>query len=162
MGGFDAEGYTEQPEFDNTPLPLSDYYAEIEKAEIKKTKAGTGTLCEVTFSILGDVHTKAHQKRKIWARFNLQNPSEKCQQIGQSQFHGLRLAVGKAMATDTDELLQQKLVIRVVREKGTTDKVEISKYMALEGYEAPEPKAEAATPAAAAPAAAAKKKNPWD
>lgn len=160
MGGFNADEYEEHPEFDNSPLPAGDYYVEIEKAEIKKTKKGDGTLCEVTFVVLGDVHDSGHKKRKIWSRFNLSNPSAKCQQIGQSQFHGLRLAVGKPMANDTDDLLSQNLVVTVGLEKGTTDKNEIKKYMALEGYEKPDKTAAAApTQAAAAPA---KKANPWD
>jgi len=167
MGGFNADEYEEQPEFDNSPLPAGDYYVEIEKAEIKPTKKGDGTLCEVTFSVLGDVHDNGHKGRKTWARFNLSNPSAKCQQIGQAQFHGLRLAVNRPMANDTDELLSQNLVITVGLEKGGDGKTEPKKYMALEGYEKPDKAAAAAAPAkpqptAAAPAAAAVKKQPWD
>ena len=163
IGGFDPETYEEQPEFDNSPLPSGDYYAEIKKAEVKPTKKGDGQLCEIEFDILGQVVDKSCKGRKLWSRFNLQNPSAKCQQIGQAQFHGLRIAVGKPACQDTDELIGSNLVVTVGIENGTLDKNEIKKYVALEGYDASAaeaPKAAAPAPAAAAPAA--KKAQPWD
>ena len=161
MGGFNADEYEEQPEFDNSPLPAGDYYVEIEKADVKETANKKGTGCNMTFSILGDVHENAQKGRKLFNWFTLSHESDMAQSIGQREFHALRLAIGKPTATDTDELLSQNLVIRVGFEKKDPTRNQIKRFMALEGYEKPE-KTEAAETLAAAAPAAAKKKNPWD
>ena len=163
MGGFNADEYEEQPAFDHSPLPAGDYYVEIEKADVKETANKKGTGCNMTFSILGDVHENAQKGRKLFNWFTLSHESDMAQSIGQREFHALRLAIGKPTATDTDELLGQNLVIRVGFEKKDPTRNQIKRFMALEGYEKPDKTEEAAaTPTTAAPAAAAKKKNPWD
>lgn len=164
MGGFNADDYEEQPEFDNSPLPAGDYYVEIEKAEVKETANKKGTGCNTTMSILGDVHDNSHTGRKLFAWFTLSHEKEVAQSIGQREFHSLRLAIGKPTATDTDDLLNQNLVVRVGFDKKDATRNVVKKYMALEGYEKPEKTAAAPTQTAAAPAAAApaKKANPWD
>ena len=163
MGGFNADEYEEQPEFDNSPLPAGEYYAEIADATVKETANKKGTGCNVTFDILGDVHDKSGKGRKVFAWFTLQHENDMAQSIGQREFHALRLAVGKPTANDTDELLGANLVIKVGFDKKDKERNVVKRYMALEGYEKPE-KTEAAAPTqtAAAPAAAAVKKNPWD
>ena len=113
MGGFDADNYEEQPEFDNSPLPAGDYYVEIEKADVKETANKKGTGCNMTFSIHGDVHDKSQKGRKLFIWFTLSHENDMAQSIGQREFHAMRLAIGKPTATDTDELLSQNLVIRV-------------------------------------------------
>jgi hypothetical protein len=165
MGGFDADAYEEKPEFDNSPLPDGDYYAEIEKAEVKQTANGKGVGCNTTLSILGHVADKSQKGRKLFAWFTLQHENDQAQQIGQREFHALRLAVGKPTAMDTDELIGANLVVRVGLDKKDKERNVVKKYMALDGYDASEatpPKPAAPTQSAAAPAAAATKKNPWD
>jgi hypothetical protein len=160
MGGFNAAEYEEKPEFDNSPLPDGEYYLEIENAIVKQTANGKGTGCNVTFSVLGDVHDKAHKGRKLFAWFTLQHENEIAQSIGQREFHGLRLAIGKENAADTDEFIGANLVAAVGIDKKDAERNQIKRYKALEGYTAPAAKpTPAAPPAAAAPA---KKKNPWD
>jgi len=164
MGGFDASAYEEQPEFDNSPLPEGDYYVEIEKAEVKNTANGKGVGCNTTLSVLGHVADKSQKGRKLFAWFTLQHENQMAQDIGQREFHSLRLAIGKPTATDTDELIGQNLVVRVGFDKKDKERNQIKKYMALDGYDASKaeaPKA-APTPQAAPAAAAAVKKNPWD
>jgi hypothetical protein len=162
MGGFNAEEYEEQPEFDNSPLPEGDYYVEIEKAEVKETANKKGTGCNTTMSVLGDVHDNGHKGRKLFAWFTLSHENDQAQSIGQREFHALRLAIGKPTATDTDELLSQNLVVRVGFDKKDATRNVVKKYMAIEGYEKPDKTAAAPTQAAAAPSAPAKKANPWD
>ena len=163
MGGFNADEYEAQPEFDNSPLPAGEYYAEIGDATVKETANKKGTGCNVTFDILGEVNDKSGKGRKLFAWFTLQHENDMAQSIGQREFHSLRLAVGKPTANDTDELLGQNLVVRVGLDKKDKERNVVKRYMALDGYEKPE-KTEAAAPTqtAAAPAAAAVKKNPWD
>ena len=162
MGGFNAEEYEKQPEFDNSPLPEGDYYVEIEKAEVKETANKKGTGCNTTMSVLGDVHDNGHKGRKLFAWFTLSHENDQAQSIGQREFHALRLAIGKPTATDTDELLSQNLVVRVGFDKKDATRNVVKKYMAIEGYEKPDKTAAAPTQAAAAPSAPAKKANPWD
>jgi len=161
MGGFNADEYEEQPEFDNSPLPAGEYYAEIADATVKETANKKGTGCNVTFDILGDVHDKSGKGRKVFAWFTLQHENDMAQSIGQRDFHALRLAVGKPTANDTDELLGANLVIKVGFDKKDATRNQIKKYIALDGFQAAPPEA-APQPTAAAPAAAATKKNPWD
>ena len=160
MGGFNAEEYQDQPEFDNSPLPAGDYYVEIENADIKETANKKGTGCNLQLSVLGDVHDNGHKGRKMFSWFTLQHENEMTQSIGQRDFHALRLAIGKPTANDTDELIGQNLVIRVGFQKKDPTRNQIKRFMALEGYEKPD-KTQAAPTPQAAPAAAAKK-NPWD
>jgi len=87
MGGFNADEYEEQPEFDNSPLPAGDYYVEIEKAEVKETANKKGTGCNTTFTILGDVHDNSQKGRKIFNWFTLSHENDMAQSIGQREFH---------------------------------------------------------------------------
>ena len=165
IGGFDASTYEEQPEYDNSPLPAGDYYAEIEKADVQETSKKNGTGCNTTFSILGDVHDNSQKGRKLFNWFTLSHENDQAQSIGQREFHALRLAIGKPTATDTDELIGQNLIVRVGLDKKDKERNVIKKFIALEGYDASKAEAPApapTAPAAAAPAAAATKKNPWD
>jgi len=161
MGGFNAAEYEQKPEYDNSPLPEGEYYLEIENAIVKQTANGKGTGCNVTFSVLGAVHDNAHKGRKLFAWFTLQHENEMAQSIGQREFHGLRLAIDKESAADTDEFIGANLVAAVGIDKKDAERNQIKRYKALEGYTPPAAKPKPA--AAAAPAApAAKKKNPWD
>jgi hypothetical protein len=159
MGGFNADEYEEKPEFDNSPLPEGEYYLEIEDAIVKQTANGKGTGCNVTFSVLGDVHDKAHKGRKLFAWFTLQHENEMAQSIGQREFHGMRLAIGKEGAADTDEFIGANLVASVGLDKKDPTRNQIKRYKALEGYAPPASKPTTSPVAAAAPS---KKKNPWD
>ena len=158
MGGFDASAYEAKPEYDNSPLPAGDYYLEVENAVVKETANGKGTGCNVTFSVLGDVHDKAHKGRKLFAWYTLQHENPVAQSIGQREFHGLRVSINKEAATDTDELIGSTLVGAVGFDKKDQTRNQVKACKATEGY-TPGPKTAAAP---AAPVAAAKKSNPWD
>lgn len=160
IGGFDAASYEEKPEFDNSPLPDGDYYVEIEKAEVKNTANGKGVGCNTTLSVLGHVADKSQKGRKLFAWFTLQHENDMAQQIGQREFHALRLAIGKPTATDTDELLGANLVVRVGLDKKDKERNQIKKYMALDSYDASKAEAPKAAPTPQAAPAAAVKKQP--
>jgi len=159
MGGFNADEYEEKPEFDNSPLPEGDYYLEIEDAVVKETANKKGTGCNITFSVLGNVHDKSQKGRKLFSWYTLMHENEMAQSIGQREFHELRLAIGKPGAMDSDELIGCNLVATVGLDKKDPTRNQIKRCKALDGYEAPSEKP-AAAPAPAAPAT--KKANPWD
>ncbi len=165
MGGFNADEYEDQPEFDNSPLPDGDYYAEIEKADVKETANKKGHGCNMTLSVLGHVADKSQKGRKLFNWFTLQHENDIAQEIGQRDFQSLRVAIGKPALADTDELIGANLIVRVGLDKKDKERNVIKKFIALEGYDASKAEAPApapTAPAAAAPAAAATKKNPWD
>lgn len=93
--------------FDN--LPRGKYPCIINDSVEKKTKAGDGKYWEFEFEVVkGDF-----QKRKLWARLNIENPSEVAQRIGREQFKALCVAAGKPDAK-TSEALHGKHVVALV------------------------------------------------
>jgi len=162
MGGFNADEYTEHSN-DDTPLPAGKYYVEVEKAELRETQNKQGTGCNVQFSVLGSVADNSHKGRKVFEWYNLQHSNETAQKIGQSEFHALRLALGKPTAQDTDELIGVPFVAKITIDKKDATKNKIVKYSPIEGHVAEPAKAAPTPPPVAAPAAAATKtKMPWD
>jgi hypothetical protein len=95
----------------------------------------------------------------LFAWFTLQHENEMAQSIGQREFHGMRLAIGKEGAADTDEFIGANLVASVGLDKKDPTRNQIKRYKALEGYAPPASKPTTSPVAAAAPS---KKKNPWD
>jgi hypothetical protein len=132
---------------------------EIEDAVVKETANKKGTGCNITFSVLGNVHDKSQKGRKLFSWYTLMHENEMAQSIGQREFHELRLAIGKPGAMDSDELIGCNLVATVGLDKKDPTRNQIKRCKALDGYEAPSEKP-AAAPAPAAPAT--KKANPWD
>jgi len=162
-GGFNASQYEDQPEFDDSPIPAGEYYAEIENAELKDTKNGAGTGCNTTFNVLGHVGDKSQKGRKTFNWFNLTHSNDVAEKIGRQEFANLCKAIGKPMLQDTDELLGSQLVIKIGFDKKDATRNQIKRYIALDGYDASKAEAPAPAPTApAAPAAAATKKQPWE
>jgi len=161
MGGFNADEYTENSN-DDAPLPAGEYYVEVEKAELKETKNKQGTGCSVQFSVLGSVSDNSHKGRKVFVWYNLAHSNEVAQKIGQSEFHSLRIALGKPTAQDTDELIGTPFVAKLTIDKKDATKNKIVKYSPIEGHVAEPAQAAPTPPPVAAPAAAATAKMPWE
>lgn len=162
MGSFDASAYEQKPEYDNSPLPVGDYYLEIESAIVKETANGKGVGCNVVFNVLGDVHTKEHSGRKVFSWYTLQHQSDLAQTIGQDQFHELRCAIGNPTLNDTDLLIGGNFVATIGIDKKEPTRNQIKKAKSLEGYKAPAAKPAGASAPTPAAAPAAKAANPWD
>jgi hypothetical protein len=77
-------------------LPAGSYHVRCDSAQIKDTRAGTGQYLETVLVVTGG----DHEGRKIWHRFNINNPSEKAQEIGRSQLKSFLLK-SKAKNPDT-------------------------------------------------------------
>lgn len=154
-GGFNAADHEDDS---NGDLPAGQYYIEVEKAEMRKTKNGQGIGLSVQFNVVGSVaDPEAYKGRKLFEWFNLQHSNPKAQQIGNAQFAALCKAMGKPSVNDTDELLGQ-FAIAVVKVKN--DEARIAGYKPATGQEPPA----VAAPAPAAPTpppAAAAAKMPW-
>ena len=83
MNGFNANNVDPDVGFD--PLPASKYKVAITASEMKPTKNKKGSYLELEFTVLeGDC-----KDRKVWARLNLANPSEKAVQIARAQLSAM-------------------------------------------------------------------------
>lgn len=147
-----------------TPIPTGWYPAMVKAAEVKQTKAGTGSYLEVELEILGD----RFAGRRIWARITLSNPSSKATDIGLRQLATLGQACGYASISDSKELLGKTIEMRVKvtpPRDGYDAGNDVAAYRKLGsgGQQAPARPASPTTsqPAPAAPAAPAAKR-PWE
>ena len=139
---------------DFAPLPDGWYSATISSAEIKQTKAGTGSYIAVRYDITGP----SHEGRVVFGNLNISNPNAKAEEIGRQQLGDLMRSIGLETVTDTDQLIggqcQIKLTTRKSEEYGDSNEVR--------SWKAPEGRASAAMPKHSAPAQApAGATPPW-
>jgi len=130
------------------PLPPGWYSVVITQAEIKATKAGNGEYIKVRYDVTGPTH----QGRVVWGNINIRNASLKAEEIGRQQLGELMRAIGLARVSDTDQLingsLSIKLDIRESEQYGAQN--EVKGFKALAGSVPP-----------AAPQAETKAAPPW-
>lgn len=90
-------------------LPAGSYPLMITKVEMKPTKKGDGRYCNVELQVASGVG----KGRKVFDMFNIENPSEKCQQIGRAMFKKLVTAAGIPVIQSEDHLmtLVDKIVV---------------------------------------------------
>jgi hypothetical protein len=159
-GGFDANAVEPDAGRDFAPLPAGPYEAEITSAEVKDASTGSGSYLKLELTVIGPTHTG----RKVWANITLRNASAQAESIGQAQLSSLCRAVGVAKLTDTDQLFQKLVRIRlkIKPAQGSYQAGnEVTAYEALgPGAQAPAASRPAANTPAATPAAAPKA-APW-
>ena len=86
------------------PLPAGVYTVRITNADSKQTKKGDGEYLAVTLTVIEG----EYKNRTIIERYNLVNPSEKAERIGNAQFASLRQAAGITVKLrDTQELVDK-------------------------------------------------------
>lgn len=79
-------------------IPAGEYPAQIEEAELKDTKDGTGKYIRTQWSITGE----KLQNRKFWFNFNIVNKNEQAVRIGLGQLKSMILASGATTTKVTD------------------------------------------------------------
>ena len=150
-------------------LPAGWYTVEIEKAELRPTKAGDGRYLWLQLSVVSESYTG----RKVFPRINLQNRNQKAVEIGQRELAALVHATKLTALEDTAELLGKVIDVRVkVRAaKGDFDASnEVGEYApagtkvgaAAPAAAPPPPVAAQARAAAPAQSKAAGRKLPWE
>ena len=103
---FDSS--TVQPQQANfDPLPAGNYVAIVVDSDIKPTKSGRAL--KLTFRIAEG----PHMNRQVWANLNIENASAQAQEIAQAQLSALCHAVGVVKLTDTLQLHDRPVRIRV-------------------------------------------------
>ncbi|MEO0513635.1 MAG: DUF669 domain-containing protein [Planctomycetota bacterium] len=107
LNGFNASDV--DPTADFEAIPPGQYTAIITESENKPNKAGTGSYLQFTFQIVDG----EHKGRLLWARLNLDNPSETAVKIARGQLSALCRAVNVLQPRDSLELHNIPLVIKV-------------------------------------------------
>lgn len=111
------------------PVPAGKYVAIITESEMKPTKAGTGQYLQLTFQIIEG----EFKGRLLWARLNLQNPSEMAVKIARAELSSICHAVNVMAPKDSLELHNLPLTISVGCKK-RDDTGDITNE--IKGYEA--------------------------
>lgn len=108
---FDANNVEPNDGFE--AIPAGEYLAVICESEWKATKGGTGQMLVLTFVIVEG----EYQNRKLWARLNLENPSAQAVEIARGEFSAICRAVGVPAPTDSAQLHDLPLIVKVGLEK---------------------------------------------
>jgi len=129
-GSFDPQTVEPQPDFE--VMPPGDYPVMVDKAEFKRTKAGTGQYLKLDLSILDG----PGKGRKLWDRLNIDNPSEMARKIAMQTVSALCRATGISKFDDTDQLLG-KTCLACVKVKDNQNEIRTYKPFGTPAPEAP-------------------------
>lgn len=161
-GAYDPNAEAQK---DFAPIPSGKYLAHIVESDMLPTKNNDGEYLELVYEIIDG----EYKGRKVWARLNLKNKSEKAQEIGNRQFASVREATGVTSPRDSQDLHYKPHVIRVeLIPAGTTqkngytttrDSNEVKAWERAEG--APASSAPTNKPAANTQQSAASAAPPW-
>jgi hypothetical protein len=110
FGGHAFDPQTIEPQGDFEVLPPCKPPAMIEKAEIKENSKGTGHYIKLELKVLDG----PHKNRKLFDNINIDNPSNKCVEIGMRVLSALGRAIGATAITDTSQLLNQVVIPHVI------------------------------------------------
>ena len=109
LAGFNANEV--EPMADFEPLPAGKYTVVLTGSDWKKTKSGNGSYLELEFEVIEG----EFKGRKLWARLNLDNPSQMAVKIARSELSALCRAVNVLQPRDSVELHDRPLVVAVAQ-----------------------------------------------
>jgi hypothetical protein len=150
MASFAFDSTTVEPQSSiREVIPAGNYTAMITETEIKDTKSGTGQYIRCTYQILDG----EYKNRKIWSNFNIRNSNPQAEQIGKAQLASAVQAMGLTRISDTAELHNKPLVIKVKvrKQDGYEDTNDVAGFGKAEGVAPVSLVAAAAKPASATP-----------
>lgn len=141
---------------DFSALPAGEYSVRIADAEIMATKAGTGQYIKMRLDVTGP----SHQGRVVFTNINIQNPSQKAEEIGRQQLGSIMRAINLPALQDTDQLVGGELIVKlsVTKSEQYGEGNDVKAYKSIDGSGSPMP---SAPPATAPTQAAASGKPPW-
>jgi len=156
MAKIDIDLSTVQPQTGFTPLPAGVYLAVAVESEMKATRTG-GEMAVFRMQVIEG----QYENRTVFARFNVRNSSAAAENIGRAQLAAFCAAVGVADLTDTDELLNKpvRMRVKIRTQEGYDPSNEVSGFEAA-GSASP-PRQQAPAPARPAAPAAASGARPW-
>ena len=136
LGNFNASQVEPMTEFE--AIPPGKYVAVITASEMKATKAGTGSYLELKLEVIEG----EFKGRKLWARLNLDNPSQDAVKIARSELASICRAAGVMEPRDSSELHNLPMLV-TVKQKARADTGEITNeirgYAKREGVAAGKP-----------------------
>jgi hypothetical protein len=118
-------------------IPAGEYPAQIEEAELKDTKDGTGKYIRTQWSITGDTHAN----RKFWFNFNIVNKNDQAVRIGLGNLKSMIIASGATTTkvTDASQIVGLECLVKL---KVVTDSYgesnEVTTFKKLKGDVLPE------------------------
>ena len=161
MAYFSFDATAVAPQESRSILPAGTYNARIIESDVKPLKSGNGEGLSLTFEILDGPSAK----RRVWASLNTKHTNPVAQNIGQQQLSSICHATGVFKLTETSQLHNRPLKIRVKIRKDEQygDKNEIGGYEPIGGNATPPIQTQQAPmpQAPQAPAAAGPKPSPW-
>lgn len=104
---FDATGVPPSTGFD--VVPAGWYNVMVDETEFKPTNDGAGTRLNIRYTILDG----QYQGRKLFHGLNIQNANAKTVEIAYQQLSALQHAIGRLQITDTTQLHNCPLKIKV-------------------------------------------------
>ena len=129
MAHLDFNANNVDPAVGFDPVPAGKYVAAITESEMKPTKAGTGNYLQLTFQVIEG----KFNGRLLWARLNLDNPSDMAVKIARAELSAICRAVNVMAPKDSLELHNLPLTISVACKK-RDDNGDITND--IKGYEA--------------------------
>lgn len=146
-----------EPSQEFQPLPEGKYEVVITDSDVKSTRNGSGRYVQLEFEVVSG----EHKGRKVWGRYNIENPSADAVRIGRADFSAVCHAVGILNPSDTCGLHNLPVILTVkCRKQKETGELE----NVIRGYAARSAAAVAQPAPAAQPqpqAAAASGQPPW-
>jgi hypothetical protein len=139
LSDFFGSGFKPQdhePSGDFALVPAGKYVCQIAEASVRPTKARNGYYVKVMLKILEGEHAN----RVLYDNINIDNPSEKCTQIGLSQLSALGRAIGVDSLQSVSQISGQT-VAASVRVKNENN--EIRTYISVADYRAKQVAAQA-------------------
>lgn len=156
---FDPSEIPEDRRGDFEPLPVGEYLCQVIESDVVKTKAGDGEILKLTL----EVANGPYERRRIFEKLNIRNPSPVAQGIAQRALADLCKACGLEIIRDSEELHFRPLIARVAIERDKTGQYEpknvVKRYKPPHGA----PPAGKASAVSAQPVnqAQAKPSRPW-
>lgn len=132
------------PDANFEPIPVGEYVGMITSSDLKNTKAGDGQFIEMDVQIVEGQYSG----RILKERLNIKNKNEKAVEIAYQTLKKICNAINKTSVSDTEELHNIRLIVRVDIEKSSPymkDGIEkegnlqnvIKGYKAMKDREAP-------------------------
>lgn len=143
------------------PIPTGVYVAQINRSEIKQTKAGTGSYLSLGFQIIEGEYAN----RIIFQNITLANQNQVATKIGREQLAQLAGACGIYQLGDSQELHGIPMQIKVVIESDKTGQYEPSnaiKKFTTYGEQSQGYTQQSSSHAPVAQSQQANKTNPWE
>lgn len=136
---FDAAGIDTSPRANL--LTAGDYLFICQKAEVKETKEKTGRYVDCEFVVVSD----GAKGRRVWNKFNIENPNDTAVQIGKRDLALFMAAIGLQSFRSLRELQDKPFCGTVGFAKGASENTEINvikKFKKQSEYAAAAPKDE--------------------